>query len=267
MATDYSAYEDVIVEVKDKVLTLTLNAPDIGNAFPAGMHRSLSRIWDDIVDDPEVEVVVLTGAGRVFSAGGGPEKMQRKIDDHADWDARTVPEARRLVFRMLECDKPIIARINGNAAGLGATVALLCDIVVMADHAKIGDPHVKVGLVAGDGGALIWPQLIGYARAKRYLLTGDPITAPQALEMGLVSEVVPADKLDETVYALANRLANGATKAIRWTKQAINLPLRQLAHPLVDLSMSLETQSHLSKDHQEAVHALNEKRKPVFKGE
>ena len=165
MAYDYSQYGGVLVGRQNKVLTITLNSPETLNAFTGPMHTSMSRIWDDVNDDPDVHVVVLTGAGRAFSAGGNVIAMQKKIDDPDSWDAG-MPEARRIVFRMLECDKPIIARVNGHAVGLGATIALLCDIIIAADHAKIGDPHVNAGLVAGDGGALIWPQLIGFARAK-----------------------------------------------------------------------------------------------------
>ena len=262
---DYSQYGGLLVERQDKVLTITLNAPERLNAFTADMHNSMSRIWDDVTDDPDVHVVVLTGDGRAFSAGGNVIAMQQKIDDPELWD-RGMPEARRIVFRMLECDKPIIARVNGHAVGLGATVALLCDIIIAADHAKIGDPHVNAGLVAGDGGALMWPQLIGFARAKEYLFTGDLMTAAEAARIGLINHVVPADELDAKVYGLARRLAGGAIKSIRWTKQAVNIPLRQLAHAMMDLSLSLETQSNLSSDHQEAVRAFAEKRKPGFSG-
>jgi enoyl-CoA hydratase len=262
---DYSQFGGLLVQRDDKVLTITLNSPENLNAFTGVMHNSLSRIWDDVNEDPEVHVVVLTGAGRAFSAGGNVIAMQKKINDPGLWDAG-MPEAKRIVFRMLECDKPIIARVNGHAVGLGATVALLCDIIIAADHARIGDPHVSAGLVAGDGGALIWPQLIGFARAKEYLLTGDLMTAAEAERIGLINHVVPADQLDEKVYGLARRLATGAMKSIRWTKQTINIPLRQLAHSMMDLSLSLETQSNLSSDHQEAVSAFREKRKPNFTG-
>ncbi|QRY31857.1 enoyl-CoA hydratase/isomerase family protein [Variovorax sp. PDNC026] len=263
----YDQYEDILVEKKDQVLTITLNQPDAMNAFSSAMHHAMSRIWDDVQDDAEVSVIVLTGAGKAFSAGGNVVAMQRKIDDPDWWDATTVPEAKRIVFRMLECDKPIIARVNGHAAGLGATIALLCDIVVMADHAKIGDPHVNAGFPAADGGALMWPQLIGYARAREYLLTGDLMTAAEAHRIGLVNHVVPAAELDERVDGLARRLAGGASKSIQWTKQIINLPLRQLAHSTMDLALSLETQANRTKDHQEAVHAFSQKRKPVFTGD
>jgi len=252
MAFDYSQYGGILVARQDKILTITLNAPETLNAFTGPMHTSMSRIWDDVNDDPDVHVVVLTGAGRAFSAGGNVIAMQKKIDDPGAWEAG-MPEARRIVFRMLECDKPIIARVNGHAVGLGATIALLCDIVIAADHAKIGDPHVSAGL-------------IGFARAKEYLFTGDLMTAAEAERIGLINHVVPADQLDEKVYGLARRLAGGAMRSIRWTKQAINIPLRQLAHSMMDLSLSLETQSNLSKDHQEAVWAFAQKRRPNFTG-
>ncbi len=263
----YDDYEGLLVEKRDKVMTITLNAPESMNAFSGPMHYSMSRIWDDVQDDPEVNVVVLTGAGRAFSAGGNVIAMQQKINRPEIWDATSVPEAKRIVFRMLECDKPIIARLNGHAVGLGATVALLCDIIIAAEHAKIGDPHVSAGLVAGDGGSLMWPQLIGFARAKEYLFTGDLMSAAEAHRIGLINHVVPADQLDEKVYGLARRLAAGAMKSIRWTKQVINIPLRQIAHSTMDLSISLETQSNLSKDHQEAVSAFAAKRKPSFTGQ
>jgi enoyl-CoA hydratase len=263
----YDAYKDLLVEKNDGVLTITLNQPEAMNAFSPDMHFALSRIWDDVNDDAEVNVVVLTGAGKAFSAGGNVINMQQKIDDPDYWDATTVPEAKRIVFRMLECEKPIIARVNGHAAGLGATVALLCDIIVMADHAKIGDPHVNAGLVAGDGGAFLWPQMIGYARAKEFLFTGDMMSAADAMRIGLVNRAVPSEELDEHVYGLARRIAKGASKSIRWTKQAVNLPLRQLAYSTMDLSLSLETRSNLTRDHQEAVTAFANRRKPVFTGD
>ena len=145
---DYSQYEGLKVEKQDKVMTITLNEPEAMNAFSMPMHYSFSRIWEDVQDDPEVNVIVLTGAGRAFSAGGNVIAMQQKIDNPDLWDATSAPEAKRIIFRMLECDKPIIARVNGHAVGLGATVALMCDIIIAADTAKIGDPHVSAGLVA-----------------------------------------------------------------------------------------------------------------------
>ena len=262
---DYSIYKDLLVENDNGVVPVTLNAPENLNAFTGGMHLAMSKIWSDLHDDPAVDVIVLTGAGRAFSAGGNVVEMQKKIDDPKLFD-EIVPEAKRIIFRMLECDKPIIARVNGHAVGLGATVALFCDIIIAAEGAKIGDPHVGAGLVAGDGGAVIWPQLIGFARAKEYLFTGDLMSATEAERIGLINHVVPLDELDDKVYSLARRLAAGASKSIRWTKQVTNIPLRQLAHSMMDLSISVETQSNLTADHQEAVSAFTNKRKPDFSG-
>jgi enoyl-CoA hydratase len=173
---------------------------------------------------------------------------------------------KQLVMSLLDCEKPVIAKLNGHATGLGATIALLCDVIFAADTAKIGDPHVSVGLVAGDGGALIWPQLIGYTRAREYLLTGDLMTAAEAERLGLVNRVVASEELDAAVEQLANRLASGATKAIRWTKMTINMPLRQMAESMMNASLAYEALSNLTRDHQEAVTALREKRTPVFVG-
>ena len=176
------------------------------------------------------------------------------------------PEAKRIIFGMLECDRPIIARVNGPATGLGATIALFCDIIVAADHAKIGDPHVRVGFVAGDGGAVIWPQLVGYARAKEYLLPGDLMSATEAERIGLINHVVPAAQLDAKVAEIAGKLARGARQSIRWTKLAVNIGLKQLAHSIMDASLAYESLSNRTADHQEAVRAFREKRKPVFTG-
>jgi enoyl-CoA hydratase len=170
------------------------------------------------------------------------------------------------VFGLLELEKPILCRLNGAAAGLGASIALLCDIIVAADTVKIGDPHVKMGLVAGDGGAVIWPQLVGFARAKEFLLTGDMIDAREAERIGLINHVVPADQLDSKVYGLAERLASGARQAIRWTKTATNIPLRRIAHEVMDACMGYEIITNTSADHKEAVAAFKEKRPPRFTG-
>jgi enoyl-CoA hydratase len=148
--------------------------------------------------------------------------------------------------------------------GLGATIALLCDVVFAAEHAKIGDPHVSVGLVAGDGGAFIWPQRIGYARAKEYLLTGELVPAPKAEAMGLINHSLPAAELDAAVDSLCQRLLNGSRNAIRWTKVTINLELKRIAHAVMDAGIAYEAVTIRSADHREAVDALQNKRVPVF---
>ena len=262
----FKGYETMTFSREGRILTITLNLPDTLNAVNARMHTELARVFLDANDDPDSDIVVLTGAGRAFCAGGDVDWMQDSIDD-PEMFALTAVEGKRIIYTQLDLEKPLICRLNGHAMGLGATLALGCDVVIASEKAKIADPHVSIGLVAGDGGAVLWPQLIGYLRAKEYLLTGDPIPAPEAARMGLINRAVPAESLDDDVYGLARRLAGGARKAIRWTKVATNLGLKQLAHMIMDTGIAYETLSNISKDHQEAVTAFREKRKPVFTGE
>lgn len=262
----YDSYETIAVERRGPVLTLVLDRPDSYNAVNARMHEELSRIFIDVKRDPQARVIVLTGRGKAFSSGGDIGWMQEAIDRPALFE-QTIREARDIVFSQLDLDKPLICKLNGVAAGLGASLALLCDIIVASDTARIGDPHVSVGLVAGDGGALIWPQLIGYAKARKFLFTGELIAAPEAERIGLITEVCAASELDATVDALADRLAAQPAKALMWTKVTANLPLKALFHAHFDAGAAYEMMSNLSKDHQEAVNAFRDKRKPVFTGE
>lgn len=259
----FDDYQTILFGRRGRVLEVTLNRPDKLNATDAVLHAELARLFVDISNDPDSDVVVLTGAGRAFSAGGDVAWMQEAIDEPERFE-QTVREAKQIVFGLIDCEKPVIAKLNGHATGLGATIALFCDVIFAAEHARIGDPHVSIGFVAGDGGAVIWPQLIGYARAKEYLLTGDLMTATQAAQMGLINHAVPADELDERVNAFADRLVNGATKAIRWTKMSVNIGLRDLATSIMDASLAYEALSNMTPDHAEAVKAFSEKRSPVF---
>ena len=173
---------------------------------------------------------------------------------------------KKILQGILDCTKPIICRMNGDAMGLGATIALYCDIIIADRTARIADPHVKVGLVAGDGGAMIWPQLIGYARAKQYLLTGDMLTAEDAAQIGLINFAVPAEELDAKVAEWANKFARGAPKAISWSKATINIGLKMQLAAMVDAGFALEVVSSRTEDYAEAVHAFYDKRKPQFRG-
>ena len=261
----YEGYEALKVVRAGRIVTVTFNRPEVRNATNARMHQELARVFPEIGRDPDAHVVILTGAGESFSAGGDLDGLRASIDDHARWIDSMV-EAREILTGLIELDRPVIAKINGHAIGLGATLALFCDISVARDTARIADPHVKVGLVAGDGGSIIWPSLIGYARAKRYLLTGAPITGAEAAAIGLISEACPAGELDARVDAIANEIANGAAVAIRLTKRAINMDLRQRFDALIEAHLGYETMSHLSDDHREAVTAFAEKRDPRFTG-
>jgi enoyl-CoA hydratase len=261
---DYSDYKHLVIRRRDRVLTITLDRPPM-NPIHFDLHHELSRIWYDVQEDHESDVVIFTGSGETFSAGGDIPMMQRRIDDPELFNRKNL-EMKKMIFGLLDLEKPVIARVNGDCIGLGATLALLCDIIIAVDGARFGDPHVKMGYVAGDGGAVIWPQLVGFARAKEYLLTGDMLDAKEAERIGLINHAVPRAELDAKVNALADKLARGSTKAIKWTKTCVNIPLRQLAHSIMDASLAYEAITNMGADHQEAVTAFQEKRKPKFTG-
>ena len=258
-------YQCIAFERRGRVLVLHLDRPDQLNAVDARLHAELSRVFTDAELDAGSDVVVLTGKGKAFCAGGDLDWMQSAIDWPAEFE-QTAVEARAIIRSQLDMTKPLVCRLNGHAIGLGATLALCCDLVVAHEGVRIADPHVRVGLVAGDGGALLWPLLMGHVRAKRYLLTGDTLNAAQAERMGLISDLVPIDTLDEVAYGLAERLARGATKAIRWTKITANQPLRQGILQYLETGVAYEILSNATVDHREAVAAFRERREAIFTG-
>jgi len=262
-ATPVRTYNTLALARQGRLLTITMNRPDSLNAVNFEMHEELADVFRYAANDEHSDVVMLTGAGRAFSAGGDIDHIARNAakPELFDVEART---AKRIVFAMLDLDKPLVCRLNGHAVGLGATLALLCDVIFAAEGAKIGDPHVGVGLVAGDGGAVIWAHRIGLGRAKEYLLTGEVLTAKKAEEIGLVNHCLPAAELDAAVNAFCERLLNGATQAIRYTKILTNLELKRVAAAVMDAGIAYESLSVRTDDHREAVKALQEKRKPVF---
>lgn len=266
MNPDFSSYERIVATRNGRILTLTLTAPTPVNAVDGAMHHELSRIFLDAQDDPDSDLIVLTGAGRAFCAGGDTAWFKTHIENPASFRALG-PEAKRIITSLLDLEKPILCRLNGAAAGLGATIALMCDVVIASDKAVIGDPHVKVGLVAGDGGAIIWPQLIGFARAKELLMTGEMLTAERALALGLINHVVSLDQLDSKVAEVAGKILANPKWAVRWTKTTANIPLRALAVQLLDAAMAYELLSNTLADRREAVAAFVEKRSPNLTGE
>jgi enoyl-CoA hydratase len=256
--------ETIALARNDRLLTITLNRPDARNAVNERMHDELGDVFAFAGEDPDSDVLVLTGAGRAFSAGGDFSYLAETAENPERFDI-DVRRAKRIVYAVLDLEKPLICKMNGHAVGLGATLALLCDVIFAADSAKIGDPHVNVGLVAGDGGAFVWPQRVGFARAKEYLMTGELVPAPKAEQIGLINHCVPAADLDATVDAFCQRLLRGSTNAIRWTKLTVNLELKRIAHAVMDAGMAYEAVTVRSADHREAVDALQHKREPVFK--
>jgi enoyl-CoA hydratase len=243
---DAWAYEFIRVDLNDGVLVCTLDRPHVLNAVHAPMHHEITALFARIADDrPEdgVEIVILTGAGRAFCAGGDIKTLPSGTGEPGAplrHPLRAYSSGSPLLRHLLSITQPIIASVNGDAVGLGATLALCCDIVLASDKARFGDPHVNRGLVAGDGGALIWPMLIGPNRAKEFLMTGDLLSAGQAERMGLVNHVHPADELADAAMALANRLSGLPTAALRWTKQSVNKAVLAQMTLLLDTSLALE---------------------------
>ena len=262
----YDQYETIQIDVSAGVATCTLNRPQAMNAVTRQMHKELETLFGQFSGDKDVRAIVLTGAGRAFCAGGDVKEMD--ATDVADDRPAGIFDsgARHVVNNLLSIEQPIIAAVNGVAVGLGATLALLCDVVFMAESARIGDTHISIGLVPGDGGTVIWPLLVGPARAKEYLLTGDLIPAPEAERIGLVNHVVADDQVLDDALAFASRLADGPTMAIRLTKLAIQRTILQQALQSMDVSLALETITGTSHDYTEATTAWSEKRTPEFKG-
>nr|VFK47426.1 MAG: enoyl-CoA hydratase [Candidatus Kentron sp. TC] len=260
---DYRHYEYLEVTREGPVLVVSFNRPESLNAMNGEFHTEMSRLFPDIAQDRKTGAVVMTGRGKAFSAGGDIKWFMEMTSEQLD---RLFAEARRIIIDLLEVEQPIISAINGFATGLGATIALFSDIIIASEKARIGDPHVQVGVVAGDGGAVIWPWLVGAARAKEFLMTGDLVDAREAERIGLVNRVVAHDELMPTAMALAKRLAEGPAQAIRGTKMSVNQILRDTANLVLDTSLALEKQCFHTEDHREAINAFMEKRRPVFTG-
>jgi len=247
------------------VLRVTIDHPTSPlNAVDEALHRDLTALFAGLKRETEARAVLLTGRGTAFSAGGDFNWFP-KLQEPARLEALR-RDAKQLVWDLLDVELPIVAAVNGHAMGLGASIALLSDTIFMADTATIGDPHVRVGIVAGDGGVAIWPLALGPARAKEYLLTGDPLAAAEAERIGLVNRVVPAADLDAAAMAFAARLAAGAPLALRYTKLAVNKLVKDALNVAFDASTAYELVTFRSEDHAEALAALREKRPPAFKG-
>lgn len=245
-----------------RVLRITFNRPERYNALDAIGHREITYVWREVDEDPDVDAVILTGAGKAFSAGGDFDMIDETIDDF-DVRARTWKEARDLVYNIINCGKPIISAINGPAVGAGLVAGLMADISIVARSVSLTDGHTRLGVAAGDHAAIIWPLLCGMAKSKYYLLTCDRLSGEEAERIGLVSLCVDDDELQEKALEVAGKLASGAQSAIRWTKYSLNNWLR-IAGPTFDTSTALEMLGFTGPDAKEGVRALREKRDPNF---
>ena len=248
----------------EHVLQVTLNRPQAANAMNTQMGLDLREFFMDMYVDPEdVRCVIVTGRGeKAFSAGGDLAMVERMAGNY-DHVSAMLTEMSDLVYNMVNCDKPIVSAINGVAVGAGAVVALLADVAIAAEDARIGDGHVKLGVAAGDHAAIIWPLLAGMAKSRYYLLTGEMITGAEAERIGLVAKALPREDVLDEALRVADVLATGAQQAIRLTKRALNGWLRS-AGPIFEQSAAYEMLTFLGPDVVEGYTALREKRPPNF---
>ncbi len=263
---DYTRYKNIKVEKTDRVATVTMNRPDVLNAVSFDLHRELVHVFDDLAWDNDIWVVILTGAGRAFSAGGDIKWFKRFREDPEHNPMPPIEEAVNMIRNIVELPKPVIAAVNGPTMGLGASLAFACDIVIVAEDARFADTHVTVGVSAGDGGCLLWPLMMGMAKAKEHLFTGEPLNPRDAERMGIINKVVPADQVMPEAISFAQRLTAIAPMAIKHTKMAINREVSRRLHDILPTSVALENLCFATDDHIEAVSAFIEKGKPIFTG-
>jgi enoyl-CoA hydratase len=237
----------LLVESDGPVTTITLNNPDMRNAFIDEMHVGLEEIWAWLSADHSVRAVILTGAGKAFSSGGDIPGFIRSYED-PDHRRLSLRAARRLMDAMAEFPKPVIAAVNGPAVGLGCSVAVACDVVLIAESAFMADTHVDIGLVCGDGGAVAWPLMMSFLKAKYYLMTGDRIPSADAVALGLANQVVPDAALMDEARSLAHRLAGKPRQALQETKRALNLHLQAAISLVAPFALSAEAESFATDD-------------------
>jgi len=246
---------ELLLEQRGPVRIVTLNRPEALNAANDRLHAALVAVWRHLADDPSARAVVITGAGRAFSAGGDFEHFTEVWDD-LSLRRRELEGARRLLTEMVDFPLPVIAAVNGPAVGLGCNLAVCSDIVLIAESAHVADPHIAVGLTAADGGAPTWPLLMGMLRAKEYLLTSERIPAHTAVELGLANRVVAdADLMGEAV-ALAEKIAAQPPQAVQSTKRALNMHIKRAVAGVLEYALQEEFASFDTPEHREIVTAF-----------
>ena len=232
------------------------------NSATEAMHRDLALVWRTIDTDDAVRVVIVRGEGANFSSGGDFDMIERMIDDEATL-IRVWKEASDLVYNLINCSKPVVSAIRGSAVGAGLAIALLADVSIAADDARILDGHTRLGVAAGDHAVIIWPLLCGLAKARYHLLTNKPLSGAEAERIGLIAVAVPDARVIDEAFEVARTLAAGSGTAIRWTKHALNNWLR-LAGPSFDTSLALEFLGFRLADVREGLAAARAKRRAVF---
>jgi enoyl-CoA hydratase/carnithine racemase len=254
----YEVPDSLIVETDGPIRVVTLNRPEERNAFDETLKEWFPRLLMQIDRDRDVRAVVLTGAGRAFSAGGSLDEFEMYRTDF-ELRRQAMRDARRLVEEMLRVRVPVVAAVNGPAVGLGCSLASVCDIVFMAESTYLADPHVTVALVAGDGGAVVWPYMTSILKAKQFLLTGDRVSAAEAVQIGLANFAVPAGEVVNAATAFAHRLAALPPQAVQDTKLVLNQFLIQSAASVLTVGLAAESQSHDT----EAYRLVCERREPT----
>lgn len=252
---NYDLPPEITVTGDGPVRSVTINRPGELGSVNADLHWGLANVWRQLAADKTIRVVVLTGAGRAFSAGGDLNWIATFLHDEAARD-ESIREGAQIVEEMLRFPLPIIAAVNGPAVGLGCSVALLCDIVLISEKAYFADPHVAVGLVAGDGGAALWPLLTPILRSREYLYTGDRIDAAKAVELGLASRAVAPDELLPEAHRLAERLAGQPPEALQGTKRVVNMYLSQVLGGPLQAGFAAEVATMKTAEHRERLLAV-----------
>jgi enoyl-CoA hydratase len=247
---------------EDGILEIILSAPKRLNALDANGHRELAEVWRDVDRDPDTFVVLLRGEGGNLSAGGDLDMVEDMTNDFAT-RARVWKEASDLVYNVINCSKPTVAALEGVSVGAGLAAAMVCDITVAGRSARIIDGHTRLGVAAGDHAAIVWPLLIGMAKAKYYLMLCEPLNGEEAERIGLVSLTADDDKVHDTAMTVCRKLARGAPTAIKWTKHSLNNWLR-MAGPSFDASLALEFMGFSGPEVKEGLSSIREKRKPDF---
>jgi enoyl-CoA hydratase/carnithine racemase len=258
--------DELLYEVTDRVATLTLNRPDKLNAFTGPMIERWAWALNEAQRDPDVNVVVVTGAGKAFCSGGDVARMGQGEPTPLDHKNTLWEHIHRVPKALEQMDKPVIAMVNGVAVGAGMGMAVMCDLRIASDAARFSTGYVRVGLVPGDGDTYFLPRLVGSAKALELLWTADFIEAPEAERLGIVNRVVPADRLAEETFALARKIADGPQVPIRMIKRLVYQSLRLDLRTHLDLVSSHMAVVRDTEDHKEGVQAFKEKRAPKFKG-
>jgi 2-(1,2-epoxy-1,2-dihydrophenyl)acetyl-CoA isomerase len=258
-------YQTLFQERRDTVATITLNRPDARNALDIVMRRELIAALDEVEADAAARVLILTGAGGHFCAGGDVKTMREKRHTAAEGRAR-VELLNAMVRRLVDFPKPTIAMVDGYAVGAGSNLALCCDLIVASDRAKFGELFWKIGLVPDGGGTWLLPRVVGLARAKELIFTADVIDAAEALRIGLVNRVVPVAELEAATRALAEKIAAGPPAVLKMAKHMVNRAATSDLAAALDLEAFSQGLAIASEDHQEGLRAFFEKRPPRFTG-